>query len=138
MKTIDTLKDRLIDITLPVAPPPAEDYTLMLTLIAIFILAVSVVIFFLNSRYYKNRHQLTLLRKQLASSEITPKQASYALAAIVMSARQVQQLTHSNKDNHAWSDFVMRLSSYRYSQSKPDSDALCQLIEDAKQWLKTP
>lgn len=137
MKSIDTIKSRLLDIELPAAPPPAIDYMPMLIAIGSLLIIVAVIIYYLRSRTFVNKRLLAELKRQLISSQLSAKQASYMIADILKSSQQTKHLNASENSPPEWHKFVNDLSELRY-QPTVSKDKTLKLIDDAKYWLKVP
>lgn len=138
MKVIDSIKNRLLDIEMPSAPPEAIDYTsTIITLISISVLVTLTLIHF-YSPAARNKRTLSTLSDKLSSSLINPRHAAYAVADILKSAHNTTRLTTSQQYPQELNDFISRLSRFRYQASHNDKDEIIMLIKHAKRWLKAP
>ncbi len=136
MKAIDAIKDRLLDIELPTAPPAPIDYTSNIIIIISVLVIIILPILLFRSQRFKQKRLLSKLKLDLISSIITPKEASYALAKIISSAHNKKHLTTSLYDRRDWNNFLSQLSKYRYQIHDIDRQQIIDLIDDASNWLK--
>jgi len=138
MKAIDTLKDRLLDIELPVPPPEAFDYTPTIFSAIAITIVIACVIFVRRSLTFRNKRLLRALNNNLTSSHITPKQAMYTLAGILRTSHKTKYLRADKSHPKEWDDFVTELSTFRYQAIEGEKDNALKLINQASRWLKVP
>ena len=136
MKAIESITTRLLDVELPVAPPEAIDYTsVALIIIGAFLIVAWAALTF-RSHQFKSRRSLSRLEKDLNSSLLTPREASYQLSEIVKSARRTRHLSISDSTSPEWRQFVSQLSESRYKKNESHKKQIITLISDARYWLK--
>ena len=136
MKSLDNIKNRLLDIELPSAPPESID-SISISLVIVFVLiTVAIVAFILQKTGYKYKRALSLLKKELLLSQVSEKIAAYRLAEILKSAHKTKYLSADTVSSRhtSWPDFIVRLSRLRYSPDEINLTEVIKLIDEARSW----
>ena len=139
MDATNTSTSQLLDIIGPAIPPESINYSSMLIVAVAISVAIMVILFKLHRSGFKYKILISLLGRKLDSSNITPKQAAYKLAAILQSAHNSNRLstinagiTETQKQN--WQTFLTQLSDYRYAAHEVEQPDMLRLINHAKAW----
>ena len=139
MDATNTTTSQLLDIIGPATPPESINYSSMLIVAVAISFAIVVILFKLHRSGFKYKILISLLGRKLSSSNVTPKQAAYKLAAILQSAHNTNRLsainvgiTETQKQN--WQTFVTQLSDYRYASHEVEQPDMLRLINHAKAW----
>jgi len=138
MKSPDNIKNRLLDIELPSAPPESIDIISISLVIIFIIITVAIGLFVLQKTGYKYKRALSILKKELLLSQVSGKLAAYRLAEILKSAHKTNYLSADTISSHrsSWPDFIVRLSRLRYSPDEINSTEVIELIDEARSWTR--
>ena len=139
MDATNTTTSQLLDIIGPATPPESINYSSMLIITVAMSVVVMVILFKLHRSGFKYKILISLLGRKLNSSNITPKQAAYKLAAILQSAHNSNRLSTidvgiSETQKQNWQAFLTQLSNYRYAAHEVEQPDMLRLINHAKAW----
>lgn len=139
MDATNTTASQLLDIIGPSTPPESINYGSILIIAVAISVTVIMILFKLHRSGFKYKVLMSLLGRELTSSNVTPKQAAYKLAGILQSAHNTHRLatidigiTETQKKN--WQTFLTQLSDYRYAAHEVEQPDMLRLINHAKAW----